>query len=213
MKPLKTLLVSTAVAATLAGGASAHSNHMQGTPDDRDCAARPAMGMHDSDARGHDMMQMMHKMMHMHRGMMGEDMPGMAMMSGMRMMHAMGGMLPGLKADANGDGEVTPQELRDRLAALLSEHDADGDGALSLDEFAALHAALIRETMVDRFQFLDDDGDGAVSAAEIAKPARMLERMQAMREHMMKAAPDMESKRMPGNCGMEENQDGMMQDN
>jgi hypothetical protein len=39
--------------------------------------------------------------------------------------------------------------------------------------------------MVDRFQFLDDDGDGAVSVAEIVKPADMMERMEMMRDAMM----------------------------
>ncbi|WP_371039467.1 EF-hand domain-containing protein, partial [Rhodosalinus sp. FB01] len=87
--------------------------------------------------------------------------------------------------DADGDGVVTSQEAHEGLQALLAEYDADGDEALSLAEFETLHSALIRETMVDRFQFLDDDGDGAVSVAEIVKPADMMERMETMRDGMM----------------------------
>ena len=60
------------------------------------------------------------------------------------------------------------------MLAKLNEFDANNDGVLSLVEFEALHAAMIRETTVDRFQHLDADGDGAITEAEIAAP---IERM------------------------------------
>ncbi len=122
---------------------------------------------------------MMPMMMRMHQAMMSGMTGGMGMGAGMGM-SGMKALLPRLQADADGDGRVTPEELRARLGTLLEKYDTDRNGALSLGEFARLHADLMRETMVDRFQFLDDDGDGAVTASEIVKPAILLERMQAM---------------------------------
>ena len=93
-----------------------------------------------------------------------------------------GGMMPML--DADGDGNVTPQEMREQLQAKLSEYDSDGDGTLSIAEFEALHSAMIREKMVDRFQHLDADGDGAITGDEMTAPAKKMERMKKMRSGM-----------------------------
>ena len=68
--------------------------------------------------------------------------------------------------DADADGVVTQAELDAGLAALVTKYDADGDGTLSLDEFAGLHAELMRPMTVRAFQWIDADGDGALSAAE-----------------------------------------------
>jgi len=114
--------------------------------------------------------------------------------------------------DTDGDGTVTSQEAHEGLQTLLAEYDADGDEALSLAEFETLHSALIRETMVDRFQFLDDDGDGAVTAAEIVKPADMMERMQTMRDGMMPGTMRGPNGGMMDAGGMQGN-GGMMDDN
>lgn len=86
--------------------------------------------------------------------------------------------------DTDGDGTVTSQEMHEGLQALLAGHDADGDETLSLAEFERLHSALIRETMVNCFQFLDADGDGAVTLEEVVKPADMMECMETMRDGM-----------------------------
>jgi len=112
---------------------------------------------------------MMRMMMSMQGGMMGGGMGGNG---------PMGALLGNF--DANGDGTVTPQEVRDGMTALLKKYDTDGSGTLSLDEFEALYSATIRERMVDRFQALDNDGDGQVTGAEITAPADRLERMQTM---------------------------------
>ena len=139
------------------------------------------MGRSGMDSGG--MMQMHQQMMGMHKGMMqGGGMMGGGMGS-MGSMGGIGGMMEAL--DADGDGTVTPDEAHEGLQALVAEYDADGDETLSIAEFETLHSALIREAMVDRFQFLDDDGDGQVTMGEIVKPADMMARMQSMRESMM----------------------------
>jgi Ca2+-binding EF-hand superfamily protein len=76
---------------------------------------------------------------------------------------------------------VTPEELRTQLQAKLAEYDGNGDGSLSITEIEILHSAMIREAMVDRFQYLDADGDGAVTAEEMTAPATKMERMNMMR--------------------------------
>lgn len=118
-------------------------------------------------------------------GMMG----GMSEMRGMmqRMHDRMNQMM-----DVDGDGKVTPDELRTRMQAALKENDTNGDGNLSLDEFEALHSAMMREMTVDRFQHLDADGDGAITPEEMMAPADKMERMQKMRGGMKKhnAKPD-----------------------
>ncbi|MCS6622353.1 calcium-binding protein [Roseibacterium beibuensis] len=187
-------------------------------------------GPHHRDARGagiggeHDMMAMM---MRMH-GMMGADgaMPGMRMTGmpgGMGMMGPGGPMVGGMTAfpgmgmmadlDADGDGVVTPEEAQSGLGSLLSDYDADGDGTLSIAEFETLHSALIRATMVDRFQHLDADGDGRITAEEMQAPAAQMQRMQALRERMMNAGGYAPGQMMPGQGRMMEEGGPRMQGN
>ncbi|SFN98918.1 EF hand [Roseovarius lutimaris] len=125
-------------------------------------------------------------MMPMHRNMM----QGAGMMQGGGMMQGKGLMGPQFRAlmDANGDGKVEPAEARAQLQKLLQENDTDSDGTLSLSEFEVLHSRLIRETMVDRFQHLDNDGDGAITAEEMAAPAKQMERKQKRMEMMQKSS-------------------------
>ena len=72
------------------------------------------------------------------------------MMGGMRDGDTMGRMGPmrGMMQSfgANHEGTMTPDELRTALGGRLSEHDADGNGTLSIDEFEAMHSAMIRST-------------------------------------------------------------------
>lgn len=165
----RTMLAATALALmALGGAASAHGTQGHGG----------GPGADGPGAGGPDMMQMMTRM---HGQTMGG---GMGMMQG-----GMGGSMSAMRQmmdrlDADGDGTVTPAEAREGLQALVAEYDADGDETLSLAEFETLHSALARETMVDRFQFLDDDGDGQITTGEIVKPADMMGRMQSKREGM-----------------------------
>jgi len=133
------------------------------------------------------------------RGPQGEMMGGQAgmmqMMMGMR--GGMGGDMPEgemmgkffLQFDANGDGQVTPDEAKAGLTDLLKKYDTDGNGTLSLQEFQALYADAVRERMVDHFQALDNDGDGQVTVDEITAPAKAMERMQKMHDAWEKQAP------------------------
>ena len=86
-----------------------------------------------------------------------------------RLMGPMMGML-----DTDGDGTVTRTEADDQLRAMHETFDADGDGTLTIAEFEALNSSLVRDAMVDRFQYLDADGDGNVSPEEMGAPAQMM---------------------------------------
>lgn len=162
--------LSIAAATALGGVAYAQSDHGHATKS-KSVESRGMMQESDSGMMG-DMDGMMKKMHRMHGGMM--DDRDHAMMG-----HDMMRML-----DADDDGNVTPQEMREQMQAKLTEYDSDGDGNLSIAEFEALHSAMIRETMVDRFQHLDADGDGAITSEEMGAPARKMERMQKMRSRM-----------------------------
>src|SRR6056297_197442 len=170
-----TLLAAMTLAATALGGAAfADANHGRGGQ----FGAQSGPGMMQNGGPGMmgNMGGMMDMMKRMHGNMMGAGMmsPGMA-----------GGMMQ--MFDTDGDGTTTPEEMRTQLEAKLSEFDSDGDGSLSITEFEALHSAMIREMMVDRFQHLDADGDGAVTPEEMAAPADRMERMQMMRSNMADA--------------------------
>jgi hypothetical protein len=71
------------------------------------------------------------------------------------------------ETDADRDGKVTQEEVDAFRSAQLSGADADGDGAVSLEEFSTVYFERIRPMMVDAFQTFDDDGDGAITSAEL----------------------------------------------
>ncbi len=99
------------------------------------------------------------------------------------MMGGMGG--PGMMGaffgdlDADGDGTVSADEVRNGLSAVLTENDGNGDGTLSLEEFQALHDDAIRPQMVDRFQAFDEDDDGQLTPEEFAASADWMAQIQA----------------------------------
>jgi Ca2+-binding EF-hand superfamily protein len=68
--------------------------------------------------------------------------------------------------DLNHDGNVTCDEWRQYAAGLLKEADADRDGALSREEFAAMgRQDRLFETV--GFAYFDADGDGRIAGAEL----------------------------------------------
>jgi Ca2+-binding EF-hand superfamily protein len=165
-----TLFAIGLIASTVAAGAAVADGAGQ-----RGAGAGHGMMQNQPGGLGNmgDMMQMM-QMMHgqmMSDGIMGGGMMGGGMMGG------------GFDAafDTDGDGAVSPDELRAGLAAQLKEYDADGNGVLSIAEFETLNSATIRNLMVDRFQALDEDGDGQITSDEMVAPAARMERMEMMR--------------------------------
>ena len=207
MKTRTTFVMTLTAALALSGAAVANSNHgKSGAP-----------GIDEPGTGGPDRMQMM---MDRHAQMMdggtgkmerrGQMMNGKTGKHGRMMDGGMGSMskdMPVIRQvqmidrfGTDGDGTVIPVEAREGFQSLLEEYDADSDGSLSIAEFEAMHSALIRESMVDRFQFLDDDGDGQVTVDEIVKPADIMSRMQSMRERMMQGGGMMQGGSMgPGN--------------
>ena len=199
------------IAATaISGAALADPNHGNGRSDS---ANKPA---HAQNMNGGGEMAgmmgnqggMMQNMMKMHAAMMGG-------MGNSGMMGGMGLGLGNMKAmlDANGDGKVSAEEARSGLTAKLAEYDADGDGTLSIAEFETLHSAMIRETMVDRFQALDNDGDGQVTEAEMIALADKMGRMQMMGERGHGADNMGPGRNMPMDTDNDDGNGSMMDNN
>lgn len=74
--------------------------------------------------------------------------------------------------DADKDGKITEAEMQAWRAAEAAKIDADKDGKLSTDELTAMHMARMQERAADMagrmVTALDSDGDGLLSAAEMA---------------------------------------------
>lgn len=195
----RSAIMAGVIALVFSGGATlAQGQHEHGQKNKPDEAGM----MQGSD----HMMEMHRMMMRMHMGMMDGDMMDGDMMD--RGMMKRGMMDRGhMKMDRafhkhldnDEDGKVTPEEARTQLETWLEDYDTNEDGTLSIGEFEALHSQLIRETMVDRFQHLDADGDGQVTRKEMTAPAKKMERMQK-RQGMMD--PDSDSMRQKHKKGM-----------
>lgn len=170
MKTITIFASMLALSMALAGYAAADSHHGHGNGSQTTDNTLP-------DRQDNMMQDMMRMMMQMHGQMMGAGPGGgMSMMDAdmMRIMMGPGMMGDGLYA------EPEPEAARAAMLARLAEFDADDDGSLSLAEFEALHAAMIRETTVDRFQQLDADGDGRITETEMGAPARRMEMRRGM---------------------------------
>jgi Ca2+-binding EF-hand superfamily protein len=83
--------------------------------------------------------------------------------------------------DADGDGAVSQAEMAALRDRAFGQVDADGDGAIDPGELVAARAAVEdRSTMAQArmrivFRRLDQDGDGRVTRDEVARRAVMFE--------------------------------------
>ena len=73
------------------------------------------------------------------------------------------------RLDTNSDGKITMSEITTHRDQLHAEHDKDGNNAISLSEFEGIWLSMMRPMMVDKFQMMDDDGDGQITDAEVDK--------------------------------------------
>jgi len=69
--------------------------------------------------------------------------------------------------DTNNDGALSQDEINAAVNSRLTEFDADKNGSLSLQEFEALWADITKPLAIRTFQFLDPNGDAAISKAEL----------------------------------------------
>ena len=73
--------------------------------------------------------------------------------------------------DTNHDGKVTLDEIRAEQKRLLGAADLDGDGKLSVEEFRRRGRWFQRLNTTTLFDLLDANGDGVLTAEEIAAPS------------------------------------------
>lgn len=91
--------------------------------------------------------------------------------------------------DTNGDGKVSLEEIQQARNAQVGAVDANGDGKLSFDEMVEMELRAVRPSIEARvrarIEMQDADGDGLLSAAELATPPahkRMFERLDANKD-------------------------------
>jgi len=85
------------------------------------------------------------------------------------------------KMDANGDGQITKAEIADHRSEVFKAMDANNDGVLDKQEHLNFVVARMTPRIENRYQKMDSDNDGKVSAAEFEakKQHRHFRRMDA----------------------------------
>ncbi len=148
MKNFSKLLIVAGAAVGLAGTAFIATGHSQGGPG-KSFAQQKAGGFQKAHFRGRP------------RGRRQGARAGRRGSAGQRLFE---------NFDTDKNGKLTQPEIDQARALRLAKYDTDKNGKLSLKEYQPLWLAIMRKRMVDRFQRLDEDGDGQVTGGEFAKP-------------------------------------------
>lgn len=171
MNNLPILAAAVVVLLTSTSFATEQTDHGHGTnPPGETSFGGGALGM-----MGGDHSQMMQMMMGMHAQMMGGKDMGMMGDDATSDMETMDSDMMRMMMGSVTMGARMLEDASVAMESRLAEFDEDGDDGLSLSEFQALHTAMIREAMVDRFQHLDADGDGQITVDEMGAPVRRME--------------------------------------
>lgn len=74
--------------------------------------------------------------------------------------------------DANGDGQLTKEEMEAHRTKQFTEADTNGDGKLSVEEMQAAAQKKTNERLTKMFERQDANKDGFLSDDELPKPSR-----------------------------------------
>ncbi|RBW63060.1 EF-hand domain-containing protein [Ruegeria sp. A3M17] len=74
--------------------------------------------------------------------------------------------------DANGDGQVTKEEMQAHRNQRFTNADTDGDGQLSVEEMQAAGQKKANDRVTKMFERNDANKDGLLSEDELPKPRR-----------------------------------------
>jgi hypothetical protein len=85
-----------------------------------------------------------------------------------RILFATIGLVGAASLATAGPGCPNSAEKEAARTQAFAQADADGNGALSQDEFAGFHEAMQQAFAQNRFQKLDTNGDGQVTSDELA---------------------------------------------
>jgi Ca2+-binding EF-hand superfamily protein len=134
-RSLAILMLAGSVTAASAQTDQEHEAHHPNGAPATDAAPAPQAG--SGMGMNPEMMQMMQQMMGQRQGRMG---PGMMGQRGPRMgMMGRGGMMRAMFAimDADGDGALSREEFQEAHGRIFNHMDADGDGQVTLEEMRA----------------------------------------------------------------------------
>ena len=74
--------------------------------------------------------------------------------------------------DANGDGQVTQEEMQAHRDKRFTDADTDGDGKLSVQEMQAAGQKKVNDRVTKMFESQDANKDGFLTQDELPKPRR-----------------------------------------
>ncbi len=74
--------------------------------------------------------------------------------------------------DANGDGQVTQEEMQAYRGQRFTDADTDGDGKLSVEEMQAAGQKKVNDRVTKMFEKQDANNDGFLTEDELPKPRR-----------------------------------------